>query len=444
MINNRKRYILLLTAIVFFVISLFARTGNEIIATAEDYRNHEWICNIQNARDENKDNNVDTNNYKYPFLPQGQPYKEYGSDVPRISIGQYTGIAYGWGLRETREVFNEKLGKIKSDGSGYLAGWIGPPDDKLYQSNFWEKYTGIDCSGFVANCAGIPILSRSNSYNIWHPGVVHLMAEYFTDLINWDELKKGDILIKREVIIKSDGSQEIREHVAIAKETPTLGNTIKVIEAAPKYRDENGEIKYRTKVDESIYEKKADGKIYRCDGGSGYNPRRFSVPYLKKVKIYQGKWENGVPEHELKYSAEWIETEEGRTKTVTVNKSVEEGEIYFVLEFSKGMAVKTDYGADWEDITVRYRNNSVFDIQPVASGLYNDNFFNEYQVINKGWGKQVEVDIGEVYTRWIGKSEIKDRMGEVTLEISARSLMQDELDSNPGTKAERTEKIIIN
>ncbi|HRQ44973.1 MAG TPA: hypothetical protein PLB12_11565, partial [Candidatus Goldiibacteriota bacterium] len=106
----------------------FAFTGEQIVENAERYRSYVWKCWAENVRVENRDDNVNTNNYTYPFWPEGQLYKLKGTTTPLISDGWNTGVAYAWGLRELFTVFGGtdgkggKLAELNNNGNRYLAG----------------------------------------------------------------------------------------------------------------------------------------------------------------------------------------------------------------------------------------------------------------------------------------------------------------------------------
>lgn len=429
----------LILGLILLTVTLYAKTGNEIVATAETYRDHSWKCNTWNARPENTDNNRYTNNYNYPFWPENQPYQEFGSTELKISTGQYTGVAYGWGLRETREVFDEKLEKIKSDGTGYLAGNHDKTYEKESEANLrwrlWYDYTGIDCSGLVWVSTGMPQLPRQSSpYSLCRFNTTHIMNQngIFSDEIEWNALKKGDILIK-------DG------HVAIVSSSPA-GNRVNVIESGVKWSEVAGG--YKPQVVENYYEKTANTIIRgRETNSTGYQPRRFSPPYLKRLAIYVPVIKDGKVDSYTKiYEREWRNKTDGsglEIADIIPPGVVQSDELYVEAEFSKAMAVHTDYGSSWENTEIKigktYQTSLAFSsINTEKKEIIDE--FNSGKKIEDGWGNGYEIDNGKVYTKWIGKIETKYfEPGEYNIYVDATSLMQDALDSNPATKAKRTD-----
>ncbi len=421
--------------------TIHALTGSQIIEVADNYRTFTWTCNTWNARPENRViawNPEKTNggrDIRYPFYPAGV---EIGPDpdgtgpqVAPTATGSYVGIAYAWGLRETGEVFDEKLSKKKSDGTGYLAGNI---DNSIPFYNKWHDYTGIDCSGFVANCVGIPIILRSGSakYALWHLGTVHLITEKFTDVINWTETHKGDILIKYE----AGGG-----HVALIKSRN--GVTAEAIDASPNSIKSGGKIiSADPRVKNCSFTWYSDADIRRSDGGTGYQPRRFTPPYLKKVKVLKENIENDVAKHILVYEGEWKEAGSGKELSITKNNILNAGRYYVELEFSKAMAVSTTaYSGTWENIAIKVRSGSKeVEIKGIEDKSINRVYFNQGKKIFNGWVEQEKMDIAEVFNKWVGVVDISEFSGEVRIYVDAKSLMQDRLDTNPGTKAERTEE----
>jgi hypothetical protein len=394
---NKKGYLSFLLFFVFFIGNStrgLCDCGNTIINNAVNYRDYSWICTEANARTTNADGIEADNDLQYPFFPAGEPIKKNPDGSVIFATGQYTGEVYAWSLRETEDIFNNKL------AAGVKAGNI---DNTIEFSIKWHDYTGIDCSGFVENCVGIPILPRQNyPYALWHPGTIN--------------------------------------------KTSQDNNVANVIDASPNSVRIAGTINADPRVKDCTFTWISDDDIRRSDGGTGYQPRRFSPPYLQKVTIYQYNMINGAPAHIKKFAAGWSDVDSAtRTKNVSLNNCAEPGKIYIVLEFSKAMAAYAGaYEADWQDITVTVKNMKTGAEQPVKfleEGLYNDGFFNNSLAIRNGWVNQIGVDVGYVYTKWVGQLDINDdagEFGENQIEVDATSLMQDKLDRNPATAAVRT------
>lgn len=277
----------------------------------------------------------------------------------------------------------------------------------------------------MANAVGITILVRSSSYNIWHISAKHLQKEKFTDAMTFGELRKGDILVKDE-------------HVALVADKP-VGNNVDVIEAAVKWDDG-----YKSKVIDNIYTRGGDGIIVRGHEplSKNYQPRRFSPPYLKRVRVLKEDIENGVANHILTYEVEWKEGTGGKELNKIAEAIMDAGRYYIELEFSKAMAVSvTAYTGGWERILVKARSGSKeAEIKGIEDKSINRGYFNSGKKIFNGWIGQERMDIAEVFNKWVGEVDINGFAGEVGIEVDATSLMQDRLDSNPATIAERTEE----
>jgi hypothetical protein len=89
--------------------NVFSLSGLKIIENADSYRTFNWICNTRNARVENRDNKWETTNSLYPFIAKGEPIgpDPDGPEGPLpapTSTGEYTGVAYAWGVREMAEI----------------------------------------------------------------------------------------------------------------------------------------------------------------------------------------------------------------------------------------------------------------------------------------------------------------------------------------------------
>lgn len=252
-----KINLIIIIIIQIFLNYSYALTGTEIINNANDYKNHSWICNSWNARPVNtviKWNYDDpTGNggrdIRYPFYPQGV---EIGPDpdgegplAAPTATGQYTGIAYGWGLGDTIGKYDAKLGSRKPE---FL---VGNYTDEI---NI-QMYVGVDCSGFLARCIGFPVLKVNPShptlgnYYILHPTTSDFMEEIFTDEIEWEEIKKGDILIRRYYEEDKNGDGRISSnekhygHIGIALGKPngtTAGSEVEAIDASSNEVRHNG------------------------------------------------------------------------------------------------------------------------------------------------------------------------------------------------------------
>ena len=228
--NYLKLHIyLFLISLVLSFNNVFALPGSEIIKNAIQHLTWRWYCNDWNAREgyingifkSNKDDNPDNNDIRYPFYPEGAKYKDENGNIV-ISDGYHTGVAYGWGLGDTIGNYNSKLTNRNPE---FLVG------NYTDQINI-QMYAGVDCSGFLARSIGFPVLKVNPShptlgnYYILHPTTEDFIEEIFTDEIEWGEIKKGDILIRRyyEEDTNGDGRISSNErhygHIGIAMGKP--------------------------------------------------------------------------------------------------------------------------------------------------------------------------------------------------------------------------------
>ncbi len=458
----------------FFLICVFcseliAKDGNDVVEVAKSYRDHKWKCSITNARVftntlhadiSNVDGSDRNNATPFPFFPDGVgAVDNSGNVVPAGYL--YTGVPYGYGLRDSLEIMGDggrqlTGGKLLSNLTPNrrpqcLAGGY----NVIYDSNLVNNppypnyrppingeyemydYTGIDCSGLVANCYGIPLIVKTNGI-AWHPGVGHLANDIFSDPLMWNEIGPGDLIIR---------PLANKNHVAIAIEPPSA-NTLNTIDASDnQYLSGN-----MPRVFNCAYTLKTNANyescnIERSDGGENYKPRRMSPPYLKKVKLEQitfedfNKVDKTPADWKTVYAAEWpvtkdsngIETARG-PMSITKTGNIGSGKIRITLFFSKAMTVK--YYGQWrkEKISVGLKKNakdSKFTVEFKPDSV-------------DGWFDPMEVDAGgTVYTKWTGSCELSDEEArkysdKYFLFVEAHSLMQDKLDRDPETVAKRT------
>ena len=446
------RVCLSIVGLSLFLNNLFALPGSQIIENAGKYRTFTWTCNIWNARPGNTDGLTENNDTKYPFYTAGAKYFDE-NNVEQTSTGQHTGVPYAWGLRETTTMFGGSHGTSGKltwtyAGKHVLAG----NHDKKYEDKstdsaakkqenaknryrLWSEYTGIDCSGLVWNAAGMPALPRASSpYSLCRFNTGHIMNGngMFSDSIEWDEIQKGDILIK-------DG------HVAITSSNPA-NNRVNVIEAAVKWAGATGG--YKPQVVENYYEKNST-TIFRGreTGSTGYQPRRLSPPYIKRLTVYVPVIKNGlIDNYEKVIENEWqMKSDNSGLELVSVidPKPVCSDKIFVEIEFTKAMCVKPDHADSWQEISVSIKSGS--DSAKVLKALDGGDGklltkCNSGTKLDKGWGKATEIGDGKVYIKWVGEIETKDLSSGInTIHVTAKSLMQDELDTNPATIARRTD-----
>ncbi len=139
--------------------SLIARlpttTRAEVVARAKQLAAHSWTCGSQNLH--------------------ASCSRSYKSDWTN---GQHvTGIPYSWGGVDGPELFDQKLAKGLAAGGHSRYGVLACT-------------AGIDCSGFVTLCWGLPVSGHAYSTSNLRTIAGRLRANVFTDL------KPGDVLNK--------------------------------------------------------------------------------------------------------------------------------------------------------------------------------------------------------------------------------------------------------
>lgn len=161
-------------------------TPEEAVRTAQLYTELQWMPEERHVRhgpdsygievhtpDESLKNRGDHRGYWRPGrMASGMPYKWGGFDTPETFVA---------GLREGR-----KAGDIATAEKVKL-------DDDAVSSDS----VGIDCSGFISRCWGL----KRHVYTRNLPAIC--------DPVSWDQLRTGDILLKRGHVLmfvaKQDG-----------------------------------------------------------------------------------------------------------------------------------------------------------------------------------------------------------------------------------------------
>lgn len=111
--------------------------------------------------------------------------KDHGDDRGWWKPGTTAkGMAYKWGGFDTPKTFHEGLSKGKKAGDVANSYKIRLDDAAVSQGS-----VGVDCSGFVSRCWGLckPVSTRNL------PSISHA--------VTWDELRLGDILLKRGHVV---------------------------------------------------------------------------------------------------------------------------------------------------------------------------------------------------------------------------------------------------
>lgn len=451
------KILLMIGVYLSFLINIYALPGTEIIENANQYLTWVWKCNNWNARDLNKDNNWETNDYRYPFWPENIEYKHPVTGIRTVSTGSYTGVAYASRAMmgaDTIENYNKKL---KERNPEFLVGYYKTKGineiDHIY-------YAGVDCSGFLSRCIGFPVLKVNptgdlGEYYILRPTTSDFVKNIFSDVIPWESIVKGDILIREEYI--DENGDRKPGHIGIAMGKPngtTAGSEVEAIDASSNEARHNG-VKLPPIVATCTYKFVNPGdavdEIHRSDGGKRYKARRLNPPYCKRVRIKKPIYSDDrskVISYRTIYDYKWDDSKTPREKIMRIDNAVEQGEAYIELYFTKGMAVRTNKGGSWENIEVTCsKGEKVIKVIGIKDSNENKKEFNEggsdIKIFN-GWcnGEAIGGGDGYAYAKWVGKLDTEwseDFIGQFTLNISAISLMQDALDSNPATKAVRTE-----
>ncbi len=130
-------------------------TRAEILARAKTFAGHTWTCGQGNLN--------------------ASCYKSYKSDWKPGQV--ITGVPYNWGGFDSPEAFDRKLTKSYAAGAHSRYGVL-------------SCTAGIDCSGFVSYCWGIPLTSHLY-------GTVNIRDIAGKPKSNWyTDLKPGDALNK--------------------------------------------------------------------------------------------------------------------------------------------------------------------------------------------------------------------------------------------------------
>jgi len=137
------------------VIRIPSTTRPEVVRRARELAQHQWTCGASNT--------------------QAKCSTRYRSDW---KIGQVvTGLPYGWGKMDSPAMFDHKLTQ------GYAAGGHS-------QLGVLSCTAGIDCSGFVTYCWGLP--PGSHAYTTSSLRQIAAKPKY-----NWfSDMKPGDVLNK--------------------------------------------------------------------------------------------------------------------------------------------------------------------------------------------------------------------------------------------------------
>jgi hypothetical protein len=183
---------------------LFARTREEVIADGIVYSDFSWSISQRNILD--VFDQVNNSTVPLTALPRGSdgiddrfftwnakatpPRWEYKkSNWPFVVGESVTGEAYAFGLWDTTTTYTTKLSANKIAGA--RANDTDANSDRILDTGAEDRFTGIDCSGFVARVWGITSTKIRDK-----PGTPTLATNNYALLIATEDLKSGDILLR--------------------------------------------------------------------------------------------------------------------------------------------------------------------------------------------------------------------------------------------------------
>jgi hypothetical protein len=149
------------------------RTPEQAIATALTYTELEWMPEERHIRHGKDLKGINVHTPDTTLSKIGDHRGWWKPGVPA------KGMAYKWGGFDTPESFLHGLRNGKKAGDIANTYKIRLDDDAISHGS-----VGIDCSGFISRCWGLPRHFSTREF----PGI--------SDPISWDDLRPGDIILK--------------------------------------------------------------------------------------------------------------------------------------------------------------------------------------------------------------------------------------------------------
>lgn len=178
LLDFSKASVLLFTSSLFISCASRRQTPEEALRIAQAYAELEWIPEERHIRHGKDKKGVTVHTPDTSLKDHGDERGWWQPGVPA------KGMAYKWGGFDTPKTFMEGLQEGKKAGDIANSYKINLDNAAVSQGS-----VGVDCSGFVSRCWGLckPVSTRDLP-SISHP-------------VSWDELRLGDILLKRGHVV---------------------------------------------------------------------------------------------------------------------------------------------------------------------------------------------------------------------------------------------------
>jgi hypothetical protein len=171
---------LILSSLSTFVISCAPRTTpDKTIAMAFRYTQVEWMPEKRHIRHGNDSERIQVHTPDTGLIHHGERGGWWSPGTPAKSV------PYKWGGFDTPESFLKGLKEGRKAGDVATL-WKRQNGDAVVS----DESVGIDCSGFISRCWLLP-----------EPYSTRELPSICLPLASWDELRKGDILLKEGHVI---------------------------------------------------------------------------------------------------------------------------------------------------------------------------------------------------------------------------------------------------